>query len=661
MNEQIRQNFPPSAGGSGPDKRYRIAFLTVDWNYELVENTLHGLLQFTVDHPDVQICVFDCFGKDLGNDKDRSEYSIFQLPELSRFDGLLIQSNQIILQEARHEVERIVRESGIPAVTIGCELEGCSLAFFDNREAQYGMAEHIIREHGARRIVYLTGNLDNDCPEGQARLDGFREACRDNGIPESNLEITPCTWRTSDGVNVARRFLRNRDLLPDAFICANDEMALGLMETLQENGIRVPRDVLVCGFDNLSSAELSSPRLSTVHTDHSKLDYYAAEVLLRMIRGAENRDQIPFGFELICSESCGCHNAPRRAVIRDLYFQQTRFLRSFYVQQDQMAEDLFEAVDLPDLMRIFSNNHTIFGCDNVYLCINEYYFDNYDKSMWPNYAECFDSTMVLYDSSQSGRNSDDDMIRFPTEDLLPAHLMEKEPFLIFYPLHYNTYSIGYIALNGICSAAKLNLHESILNFLEIAIENVRKKSLLHNLNDTLDDLYVHDALTGLYNRFGLARFGQQRYDDLLASEGSVQILFIDMDDMKAINDRFGHETGDAALKISARILQRTCSSDAFIMRYGGDEFIIIDSGRLRHLDENIVAAAEEYNRTSGMPFTLSFSVGVIRTNAEKRTPVDDCIKAADALMYKIKQKKKAAFTSRQPAARPKARSRKKAD
>ena len=620
--------------------RIRIAFLTVDWNYELVENTLHGLLQYTVDHPEVQVCVFDCFGKDLGNDKDKSEYAIFHLPDLSGFDGILIQSNQIIWGEAREEVEQMVMDSGIPAVAIGCALEGCALVHFDNRQAQHEMAEHIILEHGARRMVYLTGNMSNDCPEGLERLEGFRDACRDSRIPEENIEIIRCTWRTSDGVNVARRWIRDKLPLPDAFICANDEMALGLIETLQENGLRVPRDVLVCGFDNLTSAELSSPRLSTVHTDHSKLDYFAADVLLRMIRGEEKRTRIPYEFSLICSESCGCHNTPRRGVIRDLYFQQTRFLRSFYVQQDQMAEDLFEAVDLPDLMRIFSKNHPIFGCENVYLCINEYYFDNYDKSMWPNYAESFDTTMVLCDGTETPPDKND-MIRFPTAGLLPKGIMEKEPFLMFYPLHYNTYSIGYIALNGICTAAKMNLHESILNFLEIAIENVRKKSLLHNLNDTLDDLYVHDALTGLYNRFGLARFGQQRYDDFLASEGSVQVLFIDMDDMKSINDKFGHETGDAALKVSARILQRVCSEDAFIMRYGGDEFIIIDTGRNRRLSNGILSAADEYNRTSGMPFTLGFSIGTVRTDDLKRLPMDDCIKEADSRMYKIKQKRKA--------------------
>ena len=630
------------------DNRIRIAFLTVDWNYELVENTLHGLLQYTVDHPDVQVCVFDCFGKDLGNDKDRSEYAIFQLPELSQFDGILIQSNQIILREAREEVERMVLANGIPAVSIGCEVAGCSLVYFDNRSAQYGMADHIIREHGARRLVYLTGNMENNLEEGQARLDGFLDACRDNGIPEENTEVIRCTWRTSDGVSVARRFCKSGAPLPDAFICANDEMALGLMETLQENGVRIPRDVLVCGFDNLSSAELSSPRLSTVHTDHSKLDYYAADVLVGKIRGVETPDKIPFGFELICSESCGCHNAPRRGVIRDLYFQQTRFLRTFYVQQDQMAEDLFEAGDLPELMRIFSRNHTIFGCRNIYLCINQYYFDNYDKSMWPDYAESFDTTMVLCNTAARCHDGDSDMLRFPTEELLPGGLMDREPFLIFYPLHYNTYSIGYIALNGISAAAKLNLHESILTFLEIAIENVRKKSLLHNLNETLDDLYVHDALTGLYNRFGLARSGQQRFDDLLASEGSVQILFIDMDDMKSINDLYGHETGDSALKVSARILQRVCSENAFIMRYGGDEFIIIDTGRAGHLSENITAAAKEYNRTSGMPFTLGFSIGVIHTSESDGRSLDDCIKSADSLMYKIKQKKKTSRSAKRP-------------
>ena len=127
---------------------------------------------------------------------------------------------------------------------------------------------------------------------------------------------------------------------------------------------------------------------------------------------------------------------------------------------------------------------------------------------------------------------------------------------------------------------------------------------------------------------------------LLHSESERQFLFIDLDNMKAINDRHGHEMGDQALKDTAKLLRSVCSSEAFIMRYGGDEFILIDTGRDEALPDKILAAVKEYNRTSGMPFTLGLSLGVVRSDAAERRPIDDCIKAADSLMYEIKEKKK---------------------
>ena len=133
-----------------------------------------------------------------------------------------------------------------------------------------------------------------------------------------------------------------------------------------------------------------------------------------------------------------------------------------------------------------------------------------------------------------------------------------------------------------------------------------------------------------------------------AQSAAAALLFIDMNDMKAINDRFGHESGDAALKASARILQRICSENAFIMRYGGDEFIIIDSGKNPALCEELDAAADESTRTSGIPFILSLSIGVIRTTSDERMPLDECIRVADSLMYRNKQKKKAARKAEQP-------------
>ena len=622
-------------------REYRIAYFTVDWNYELVESSLHGLKQYVDDHPNIHLCLFDCFGKDIGNAKDLSEYAIYNLPDLRDFDGLLIHGNQLVLQRVREELSKRVVEIGIPAISIGCPMEGFSLLTFDNQEAQRAMATHVIQHHGARKLVYVTGMLNNDCPEGQQRLDGFLEACREGGIPEENIEIIHGTWRTSDGAKVANRWLREKRPLPDAFISANDEMALGMLETFQEHGVRIPQDVIITGFDNLVDGELSNPRLTTVNCDMQKLNYFAMDRLIDTIEGRERRKSISFDYNLICSESCGCPNLSRPGMIQDKYFHQSRFLKNFYTLQDQLAEKLFEAESLDELMVSVENNQKIFGCSDVYLCMNDFYFDQFGLSKAEELGHFFGQEMVLTACRRLRRqNKDFQPIRFARKELLPAEIRSKERFLIFYPLHYNETSIGYLAMDGISEAAKMNLHESILNFLEIAIENVRKRGVLKRLNDVLDELYVRDALTGLYNRFGLRRQGQEVFDKLSTRDGTVQIIFADLDDMKIINDRFGHDVGDEALKRTAKILREVCGEEAFIMRYGGDEFVVITSGHDPGLAARIEREVAASNGKGETPYTLSVTAGSVFSCAEDRKTLEECVKAADTLMYAIKNQKK---------------------
>ncbi len=626
-------------------RKYRIAYFTADWNYELVESTLHGLKQYVDQHENVQLCIFDCFGKDLGNAKDRSEYAIFDLPDLSRFDGALIQGNQIVLNEVRERIAERVSRAGIPAVTIDCPFPGATLVGIDNERAQRDIAEHLITAHGAREFVYLTGIIGNGCPEGMQRRDGFLAACRAHGIPEENIHLYGCTWRMSDGADVARRWLAEHGTLPDAFVCANDEMALGAIEALVAEGYRVPRDVMVTGFDNLTSAELSSPRLSTVHRDYVRMDYMAMQVLIGKIDGTETRDFVPFDYGVIASESCGCGVTTRSEYIRDKYFQQTSFLKRFYQMQHRMSEDLVSAANLMELMEAVENNKGIFGCENIYLCINDYYYDNYEKKQWNHDSESFGDNMVLATCARDVLSPDENHIyaRFPTASLLPEALMEVERFLMFYPLHYNTYSVGYIVMDGISEAARMNLHESIIRFLEISIENVRKKGLLRQLNATLENLYVHDALTGLYNRFGFERYGQRFLDDFVARDGGARILFIDMDDMKGINDRYGHEVGDAAIRAAAKTLRSSCREDDFLMRYGGDEFLVIASCREDGLEAAILEGTARFDvRGGALPCRLGLSIGSIDVDASDARELETFVQEADERMYVEKKRRKAA-------------------
>ena len=439
------------------------------------------------------------------------------------------------------------------------------------------------------------------------------------------------TWRTTDGTETANEWIHEGYPLPDAFICANDEMALGLMEALQENGVQVPEDVIVTGYDNLDSAQLSCPRLSSVWCDYRKLNYRAMEALIDMIDGNAVSPVIRCESEFIASSSCGCPDTAKPDIIRDRYFRQTRFLRSFYLLQEQLAQELFEAGNLRDLTAAVLRNRAIFGCHDIFLCFNDYYFDNYEKAEWKQDSETYGEEMVL-----ASRN----YIRYPAKQLLPEPYLSKEHFLIFYPLHYNTYSIGFLALDGMSEAARMNLHESIFNFLEVAIENVRKKELLRRFNEKLDDLYVHDGLTGLYNRFGYERYAEECYARLMRKYGSVLVLFMDLDDMKKINDGNGHEAGDDALRTVARILRENCTEDDFIMRYAGDEFIVVAGDDGTDLKNRILSSAKEYNRCSGAPFRISFSVGAVLSDKKQKRPLDECVREADDLMYHDKTKRK---------------------
>nr|MCR5297342.1 hypothetical protein [Clostridiales bacterium] len=198
-------------------KEYRIAFLTVDWNYELVESTLHGLKRYVDDHKNVHLFAFDCFGKNLDNAKDRSEYAIFDLPDLSTFDGLMIQGNQIVLQRIREKLEARIARARIPAVSIGCPMDGCTLVRIENQRAQHDITEHVIRKHHARRLVFITGILDNSCPEARQRRDGFMDACEENRIPRENITVIEGDWRNVTGKRIAEDWLEKGKKLPDAF------------------------------------------------------------------------------------------------------------------------------------------------------------------------------------------------------------------------------------------------------------------------------------------------------------------------------------------------------------------------------------------------------------------------------------------------------------
>lgn len=178
------------------------------------------------------------------------------------------------------------------------------------------------------------------------------------------------------------------------------------------------------------------------------------------------------------------------------------------------------------------------------------------------------------------------------------------------------------------------LEHTLARAVRYAIERYRQFSLQRELS-------IRDELTGLYNRRGLKALAEQQFR--LAQRRNEQLTFFiaDIDEMKAINDRFGHQTGDEALRDMARVMQLTFRSSDVLARVGGDEFAVIAVDTRQNSDGLILErwrqTMSDYFETTPRVYTLSMSVGRAVFQPDDEVELDDLLARADQAMYADKQ------------------------
>lgn len=152
-----------------------------------------------------------------------------------------------------------------------------------------------------------------------------------------------------------------------------------------------------------------------------------------------------------------------------------------------------------------------------------------------------------------------------------------------------------------------------------------------------NEFLFRDQLTGLYNRFYLTTMQRKLSNE---QDREVTAMMLDINGFKAINDAFGHKTGDAALIDISQILQTQIREMGTVIRYAGDEFIIIllnpDEDFALKTISNIRSALVAYNRTSEKEYSLSVSIGYCRARLQAQS-MDELMDRIDRLMYEDKR------------------------
>jgi len=199
---------------------------------------------------------------------------------------------------------RSLRDDGLPVVLVARDVDGVPIdaVLVDNERGAYEATSHLLRL-GHRAIAHITG--PGSLRVARDRRRGYTRALREAGAPENETRVAAGDF-TAEGGRSAVAVLLQRGVQFSAVVAANDLMAIGAMEALQAAGRRVPADVAVVGFDDITFASLVSPALSTVAQPKYRMGQLAMERLLELMAGASPAGRrTVLEPRLIVRESCG--------------------------------------------------------------------------------------------------------------------------------------------------------------------------------------------------------------------------------------------------------------------------------------------------------------------------------------------------------------------
>ena len=220
-----------------------------------------------------------------------------------KVDGLLI-SEGVVPPLVMSQLARrlpVVAVAGDPAQ------QDVDVVTADNWSGVQAIVTHLVTEHGARRIFHVDG--PESAPDATVRRDAMRAVIDVYpGVQVVGRHIG--RFSVHSGEEAAGRLLADAKAgygLPDAVVCANDQMAIGVLAGLAAGGVRVPGDVAVVGFDDIFPASMCDPPLTTVHQPIRRLGEVACDRLIARITApgqARQVDLLPT--ELVLRSSCGC-------------------------------------------------------------------------------------------------------------------------------------------------------------------------------------------------------------------------------------------------------------------------------------------------------------------------------------------------------------------
>ena len=209
------------------------------------------------------------------------EKTIFRIPDLDTFDGLIVEESMFHVEGMADELyEYLSANAKCPVVYIKSVREGFHSVLFSDKEAMKDITRHFIKDHGFTRICHMAGRWD--LQDAHERADGYREAMEEAGLTVDDSMIFYGDYWKNKGKEAADHFLKDKDRIPQAIVCANDFMAIALSRELVARGLKIPEDICISGYDNVVEGQDFAVPITTFEADGRILAREAFSLIMRL-------------------------------------------------------------------------------------------------------------------------------------------------------------------------------------------------------------------------------------------------------------------------------------------------------------------------------------------------------------------------------------------
>lgn len=621
-------------------KLRKIALIMCASNFERQRRVVHEVHEALKEMGEYALYVFTNYGIFYGDSPyNRGAKAIYQLIRQHEFDGCIIDSN-LGEQEMLQEVADEVRKCNIPVVGLNVILEEIPFIILDAYSAQSRAMEHLIHVHHCTKINFM--GFDGDDIFSEYALQAYKDVLEKEGLPFEEKRIVKSKVSVENGKSGCDKLIEQGAGDAEATIFLHDVWAIGFCLRMEELGKRVPEDMRVCTLHYSSNSVGFRPKLAGADRQDEGISRKACELLIDIMDGRDVQMKNYYEGKIYFTQSCGCDFAEEE---REKQIHQDIVLNKIQVgSQISRMMNFNDALERAESLSELGNS--IFEMlegdkeKEFLFCLNKCdigYILNTATNAKKGGKSALDDTMVAVTGYLQDRGRVGD-VEFPVNMLLPVHVKANDIFIMM-PVHHNERVFGYMVyINNYATIDVYNhriLHESIGS----SIENLRKQMILQSSIRELDELHTHDALTGLYNRYA-----QERYKERYIEDGAYTVVMIDMDGLKTINDTYGHLAGNNALCIMADALKACVDRTDLLVRYAGDEFLIVSSiinrGHWEFFGERLNHTLKYQSELQKLPYTLEASVGYCVCEKKGQREFVECYEEADYNMYMNKRERK---------------------